>query len=197
MSANITAAAAASSADLLTDLKSGYLLGAHPRKQFIAQFAGIFMGTLVTVLAFRILVPDATVLGTDRFPAPAAQAWKGVAEAMAMGLSHLHPAKIWSIAVGGLVGIILPLLSLAFKKQAKWIPSAAGFGLAWIFQWFYGFLFLLGAILAAIWTKRNKPQAEEFVFPVASGVIAGGALIGVVLVFWENGREMLLRLLGI
>ncbi len=49
MSANITAAAAGASADLLTDLKSGYLLGAHPRKQFIAQFAGIFVGTLVTV----------------------------------------------------------------------------------------------------------------------------------------------------
>jgi hypothetical protein len=46
MSANVTAAAAGSSADLLTDLKSGYLLGAHPRKQFIAQFAGIFVGTL-------------------------------------------------------------------------------------------------------------------------------------------------------
>src|SRR5258707_14661668 len=52
MSANITAGAATSSADLLTDLKSGYLLGAHPRKQFIAQFAGIFVGTLVSVLCF-------------------------------------------------------------------------------------------------------------------------------------------------
>src|SRR5262245_34722271 len=50
MSANVTAAAASSSADLLTDLKSGYLLGANPRKQFLAQFAGIFVGTLVTVL---------------------------------------------------------------------------------------------------------------------------------------------------
>jgi uncharacterized oligopeptide transporter (OPT) family protein len=197
MSANITAAAAASSADLLTDLKSGYLLGAHPRKQFIAQFAGIFMGTLVTVSAFRILVPDASVLGTDQFPAPAAQTWKGVAEAMAMGLSHLHPVKVWSIVIGGLVGILLPLLSMVFKKQAKWIPSAAGGGLAWIFQWFYGFLFLLGAIAAMIWTKRNKAQAEEFIFPVASGVVAGGALMGVILVFWENGREMLRHLIGI
>ncbi|MBN2242076.1 MAG: OPT/YSL family transporter [Acidobacteria bacterium] len=196
MSANITAAAATSSADLLTDLKSGYLLGAHPRKQFIAQFAGIFMGTLVTVSAFRILVPDASVLGTDQFPAPAAQTWKGVAEAMALGLSHLHPAKVWSIAIGGLAGILLPLASRIFKKQAKWIPSAAGFGLAWVFQWFYGFLFLLGAVVALIWTKRNRPQAEEFIFPVASGVIAGGALMGVVLVFWENGREMLRQLLG-
>ncbi|MFH1144216.1 MAG: OPT family oligopeptide transporter, partial [Candidatus Eisenbacteria bacterium] len=32
MAANITAGSATSSADLLTDLKSGYLLGAHPRK---------------------------------------------------------------------------------------------------------------------------------------------------------------------
>jgi len=37
MSANITAGAATSSADLLTDLKSGYLLGANPRQQFLAQ----------------------------------------------------------------------------------------------------------------------------------------------------------------
>ena len=88
MSANITAAAAGASADLLTDLKSGYLLGAHPRKQFIAQFAGIFIGTLVPVLAFNILVPNASVLGTDQFPAPAAQTWKGVAEALAAALGR-------------------------------------------------------------------------------------------------------------
>jgi len=62
MSANVTAAAASSSADLLTDLKSGYLLGAHPRRQFVAQFAGIFVGTLVTVLSFRLLVPDVSLL---------------------------------------------------------------------------------------------------------------------------------------
>src|SRR5208282_3105603 len=70
MSANITASAASSAADLLTDLKSGYLLGANPRKQFLAQFAGIFSGTIVTVFCFRLLVPNASVLGGDKFPAP-------------------------------------------------------------------------------------------------------------------------------
>src|SRR5438477_7076134 len=54
MSANITAAAAGSSAARLTDLKSGLPLAPHPRKQFIAQFAGIFVGTLVSVLSFRL-----------------------------------------------------------------------------------------------------------------------------------------------
>lgn len=196
MSANITAGAATSSADLLTDLKSGYLLGAHPRKQFLAQFAGIFIGTLVTVTAFRILVPNASVLGTDQFPAPAAQTWKGVAEAMALGLSTMHPVKIWSMIIGGLVGIILPILPRLFPKYEKWIPSAAGIGLAWVFQWFYGFLFFIGALIGAGWKKRNAEQCEEYLFPVASGIVAGGALMGVVLVFWENGPEILKQLFG-
>lgn len=191
MAANITAGAATSSADLLTDLKSGYLLGANPRKQFIAQFAGIFIGTVATVLAFRMLVPNASVLGTDQFPAPAAQTWKGVAEAMALGLSTMHPVKIWSIVIGGLVGLILPILSRLFPKQQKWIPSAAGLGLAWVFQWFYGLLFFVGALIGYGWQKKNAKNCEEYLFPVASGIVAGGALMGVVLVFWENGAEIL------
>ncbi len=195
MAANITAGAASSSADLLTDLKSGYLLGANPRKQFLAQFAGIFTGTLVTVLAFSVLVPDASVLGSDRFPAPAAQTWRGVAEAMALGLSHMHPVKLWAIAIGGLVGILLPVLSKLFPKRAKWMPSPAGLGLAWTFHWYYGVLFFLGALIADIWQRRRAKQAEEFLFPIASGIIAGGALMGVVLIFWENGPEMLKILL--
>src|SRR5512133_3777163 len=90
MSANVVSSAAISSADLLTDLKSGYLLGANPRKQFIAQFSGIFIGTLVTVLAFSIIVPNASVLGTDQFPAPAAQSWRAVALTMSQGINQLH-----------------------------------------------------------------------------------------------------------
>jgi len=196
MSASITAGAAGSSADLLTDLKSGYLLGANPRKQFLAQFSGIFIGTLITVSAFNILVPNASALGTDQFPAPAAQAWRGVAEAMALGLSHLHPIKVWSIIIGGGLGILLPVLSRLFPKQQNWIPSPAGIGLAWTFHFFYSLLFMIGAVVAFAWEKRNPKQFEEFLFPVASGVIAGGALMGVIVVFWENGGDMLRQLLG-
>ncbi len=196
MAANITAGAATSSADLLTDLKSGYLLGAHPRKQFLAQFSGIFIGTVVTVFAFRILVPDASALGTDQFPAPAAQTWKGVAEAMALGLSTMHPVKVWSMIIGGLLGIVLPILSRMFPKQQKWIPSPAGVGLAWVFHWFYGFLFFLGALIGYGWEKKNPKNAEEYLFPVASGIVAGGALMGVVLIFWESGWEIVKQFLG-
>jgi OPT family oligopeptide transporter len=191
MSANITAGAAGSAADLLTDLKSGYLLGANPRKQFIAQFAGIFVGTIVTVLCFGVMVPDASVLGSDQFPAPSAQTWRAVAVALSKGLESLEPVKVWSIVVGGILGIILPLLSKAFPKYDKWIPSAAGIGLSWTFHWYYSLLFFVGAVIGEGWAKASRKTSDEYLFPVASGIVAGGSLMGVVLIFWENGPTML------
>jgi putative OPT family oligopeptide transporter len=193
MSANITAGAATSSADLLTDLKSGYLLGAHPRKQFIAQFAGIFIGTVISVLAFTLIVDKPEVIGSDQFPAPAAQTWAAVAQAMSKGLDALAPAKIWSIVIGGAVGVVFAILPVIFPKQEKYLPSASGFGLAWIFQWYYGVLFFMGAVIAWWFAKKSPAQAEEFTFPVASGVMAGGALMGVAIIFWQNGGEMFHR----
>src|SRR5204862_8243839 len=135
MSANVTAAAAASSADLLTDLKSGYLLGAHPRKQFLAQFSGIFVGTVVSVLAFRLLVPNAAALGSDQFPAPAAQTWRAVALALSYGVADLGAIKIWSIVIGGAAGIALTLLPRVWRARQPWTRSAAGVGLAWTLHW--------------------------------------------------------------
>jgi len=196
MAANITAGAAGSSADLLTDLKSGYLLGANPRKQFLAQFAGIFIGTVVSVFAFTLIVDKPEVIGSDQFPAPAAQTWAAVAQALSKGFEALAPAKVWSIAIGGVVGIVFAILPVLFPKQEKYLPSASGFGLAWIFQWYYGVLFFLGAVISWWFQKKSPAKAEEFTFPVASGVMAGGALMGVAIIFWQNGPEMLRKFFG-
>jgi len=197
MSANITAGAATSAADLLTDLKSGYLLGANPRQQFLAQFSGIFVGTVVTVLAFAALVPNAQVLGTDQFPAPAAQTWSAVAIALGQGLSSLEPVKLWLIFAGGVVGVVLTLAPVLLPKYQAYLPSAAAFGLSWVFHWYYGLLFFLGALVALLLEKRKPKLAEEFTFPVASGVVAGGSLMGVVLVLWASGGSILSKLFGI
>jgi len=196
MSANITAGAATSSADLLTDLKSGYLLGANPRQQFLAQFSGIFVGSVVSVLAFALLVPNAQVLGTDQFPAPAAQTWAAVARALGQGLSSLEPVKLWLIFAGGVVGVVLTLAPVLLPKYQKYLPSASAFGLAWVFHWYYGLLFFLGAFVALLVERRRPKLAEEFTLPVASGVVAGGSLMGVALVFWGNGGSILRKLLG-
>ncbi len=195
MSANITSAAAASSADLLTDLKSGYLLGANPRKQFLAQFSGIFIGTIVSVLAFSVLVSDPKIIGSDQFPAPAAQTWSAVAQALSKGLDAMEPMKVRSIIAGSVLGVVMVFLPILFPKKARYFPSVSGFGLAWIFQWYYGVLFFLGALIAWYWQKKSARSSEEFLMPVASGVMAGGALMGVALIFIQNGPEMLHKFL--
>lgn len=197
MSANITAGAAGSAADLLTDLKSGYLLGAHPRRQFIAQFFGIFTGTVVTVLAFNLMVPNPSVdLGSAKFPAPSALTWKGVADALSIGVMNMHPIKAWSMLGGAIVGVILPLLSAALPRYNAFIPSAAGLGLAWVFPWTNALDFFLGSVIGHFITKAAPKASEEYTFPVASGLIAGGSLMGVVLIFWERGPELWKTLFG-
>ena len=179
MTAGITAGAAGSSADLLTDLKSGYLLGANPRKQFLAQLSGTLVGTLVVVPAFYKLVPTPEALGTDRFPAPAAQVWKGVAEVRANGVESLHPWARWGMLIGGIIGIVLPLLELAFPKHKKWVPSAMGIGLSLVIPCFNSISMFIGAVLAAAYMKINEKSAEKYTVAVASGIIAGESLLGV------------------
>ena len=53
-----------------------------------------------------------------------------------------------------------------------------------------------GALVVLLLEKRKPKLAEEFTFPVASGVVAGGSLMGVVLVLWANGGSILSKLFG-
>ncbi len=180
MTASVTAGAAGASADLLTDLKSGYILGANPRKQFIAQYLGIFGGVLVVVPAFYLLVPDAASLGTDRWPAPAAQVWTAVARLLANGFYALHPAARMGMFMGLIVGMILPLLELFFPKAKKYIPSATGLGLSMVIPFFNSLSMFIGALIALIMEKKVPKLAEKYVIPVSSGIIAGESLMGII-----------------
>ena len=192
MTANITASVAAASADLLTDLKSGYLLGANPRRQFWAQFSGVFVGAVVAVGAFYVIVPTADVLGSDKFPAPAAQVWKAVAEILGKGFgpgSELHDSVKWSIALGGLAGIAIVLLEKAFPKHKHLIPSATGLGMAFTIPCWSGVNMGLGAIIAWVWSRRDAIRAEKYTVPLASGFIAGESLAGVAITFLGIGFD--------
>ncbi len=82
---------------------------------------------------------------------------------------------MWCMAIGALVGIFLPLLAKIFPKHEKWIPSAAGIGLAWTFHWYYSFLFFLGAVIGYGFEKndaRNNRRSSCFPWPRASSPAA-------------------------
>ena len=181
MTANITAGATSAAGDLLTDLKSGYLLGANPRQQFWAQFFGVVAGGLIVVPVYFILIPTVDMLGTERWPAPAALVWRGVAELLAKGVGALHPTARIGLAIGATLGIVLPLLEMKFPKHKKFIPSPTGLGLAFTFNGFNSISFFLGATLA-MWFRKARPQlAERYTIPISSGIIAGESLMGVLI----------------
>ncbi len=180
MAAATGANSAASSADLLTDLKSGYLLGANPRRQFIAQFIGIFFGTLAVVPAWYLMVPTKEKL--EAFNPPATNMWRAVAELLAGGgLDQLPPSAKMAIVIGALVGVILPLLGKLLPKAGPYLPSAMGLGLSWVMVFSNCQAFAIGAIIVWLWTKLHARSAEGYSVALASGFIAGESLIKAVI----------------
>jgi len=179
MTAQACGGVAIHSSDLLTDLKSGYLLGAKPRHQFFAQFFGVIAGSFAVVPAYMLLVPDASAIGGDRFPAPGAQSWAAVAKLLAKGVSSLHITAQGGLVVGGIVGIALVLLAAAMPKQKQWIPSPMALGLAFTMPAWNSISIALGAMAAWALQKKKPALAAMLVVPVASGFIAGESLLGV------------------
>ncbi|MGQ9651492.1 MAG: OPT family oligopeptide transporter [Phycisphaerae bacterium] len=175
MSAGTTAAAAGSAADLLTDLKSGYLLGANPRRQFLAQFFGIFFGVAAIIPAWYLMVPTAERLHS--FNPPAVYMWKAMADALTQGLHTIPITAQWAILIGAVLGIILPVLAAKLPKAAPYLPSAMGLGLAWVVPFQNSLSFAIGAVIAWVWARMHKKSAETYTFPVAAGLIAGESIV--------------------
>jgi len=191
MSAGVTASAAGSAADLLTDLKSGYLLGANPRKQFLAQFWGIFFGTLAVVPFWYLMVPDKAAL--EKFPAIPARMWKAVADLLTQGIHMLPGSAAVAIIAGAVIGILLPVGEVLLPKARKYIPSAMGLGLAWVVPFQNAFAFAIGAVIAWLWTRASKKHADSFTVPTASGLIAGESLIAALLAMSATAIGLIFR----
>jgi len=179
MTANITASSVSTSADLLTDLKSGYLLGANPRKQFLAQYFGVFAGALAAPAGFFLVVRSPSDLGGDRFPAPAAQVWKAVAELLAKGIAQLPPYALESMCLGLGVGALLTAAEKLAPRARRFLPSPTGLGMAFVFQGYSSVAMFVGALAAALFARARPRAAEAYTIPVASGLIAGESLVGI------------------
>jgi uncharacterized oligopeptide transporter (OPT) family protein len=179
MTASITGGAAIHTADLLTDLKSGHVLGANPRKQVIAQLWGVAAGTLFVVPAYLFLInPDE--IGSDRWPAPAALIWAGVAKVLAQGLDALPAGAKEGALIGGAAGTVLSLFEeLVPRDKKRYTLSSAAVGIAWVIPAWNSLSMFLGALLAWLVTRANRTKGERYNLAVASGLIAGESLMAI------------------
>jgi uncharacterized oligopeptide transporter (OPT) family protein len=181
MTAGVTAGAAASCSDTIGNLKVGHMVGANPRRQFIAQLFGVLAGSLLAVPAYFILVPDANALGGEKFPAPSALVWMGVAKVLSQGLSTLPPSAVLAMGIAFFAGVVIVVIDRVFPKARPYTPSPAALGIALTIPAYTSFAMFLGALIAWMLEKRAAQWNATYTIPIASGCIAGESIMGVIL----------------
>ncbi len=157
--------AMAQATDLMTDLKTGHLVGASPRKQQAAQFIGAWLGPII-VIALVFVLHEAYGLGTEQLPAPQGQALAGM--------------------VDGILGDNVPIQKyLAGASLGALLSVAAGglgvmVGLGFYLPFSIVLTYTIGT-LARLYMERKVGRVfiDEVATPFAAGLIVGEALVGV------------------
>ena len=190
--------AAANAGATSQDLKSGYIVGATPRNQQIALFVGAIVSSIVIGLTIKFLdKPTADMaaqgiqhaIGTEKYPAPQATLMatliKGI---LSFNLDWQY------VFVGVFLAIVMELCgikALSFAVGA-YLPLSTTLP-----------IFIGGAIKGFVDHKKKKdhieitPEEEELgkgsLF--ATGLVAGGAVAGVVIAFvsGSDGGDKFLR----
>ena len=154
----------------ITDLKIGYWLGTTPRKQESWKFLGTLVSA-ATVGGVRMLLNEAYGFDTGKLSAPQANAMAAVIEPLMNGIS-----APWILyAIGAVIAVVLtwcrvPALAFAlgmFIPLELNTPLLVGGAINWF------------VTTRTADDKANKERGEKGNL-IASGFIAGGALMGVV-----------------
>ena len=132
--------------------------------------------------AYFILVPDANTLGGDKFPAPSALVWMGVAKVLSQGLGTLAAQRrAWRSIVAFVVGVLIVIVDRVFPKARPYTPSPAALGIALTIPGYTSFAMFLGAFIVWILEKKAPKWNDMYTIPIASGCIAGESIMGVIL----------------
>ncbi|WP_437995217.1 OPT family oligopeptide transporter [Sorangium sp. So ce185] len=209
MTAGVTAEVASNTANLLMDIKPGYMLGGKPRHQAMGHVLGTVAGLVLSVPIWYLVLIQGDIgrYGTEQLPVPSALTWKAVAEVLMKGLDFLHPTAKSAVVVGAIVGILVEVTKQLTKNRFP--LSAVALGLAFILNFtdiwsmFLGsFLFWLIERRAAGWHRAREREsrlsetepggapaapvkrpwyalAAENTEAICAGVIAGGSLMGI------------------
>ena len=190
--AGMTAEIASNAANLLSDIKPGYMLGAKPRQQAVGHVIGIFAGALSSVpLFFLLFVPKnaegvrstATIV-SEQFAMPAALQWKGVADLIAKGFSNLPASAIISIVVAAIAATVFEILRI--RTKGRFPISAVSVGLGVVLPPTSCFAMWVGALVFWWHERRKYPPGSrghsiwvDGMEPICAGLISGAALIGI------------------
>lgn len=161
--ASVICIVAALAGDTSQDLKTGFLLGATPRRQQIGELIGVAVSA-VTIGGVMMLLNHAWQFGSEALAAPQATLMKMITEGVMEG--NLP----WTlIFIGVFIGVAVefmgvPVLPVAIGLYLPFELSAS---------------ILVGGILRYVSSGKKKDDEGGILF--CSGLIAGEGLMGIVL----------------
>jgi len=192
MCGGMTSEVALNGANMLSDIKPGYMLGAKPRQQAIGHCIGILAGALVSTPLFFVLflpkrddgVRSLETLLTDKFPFPKALEWKGVSDLVATGLKGLPASALVAMAIGAVLAVVIEVLRI--RTRGRFPLSSVGIGLGVVLPPDACFMMFLGAFVFWFMGRRHPTAGTkghglwvECCEPICAGLMSGAALVGV------------------
>lgn len=156
--------------DTSQDLKTGYLLGATPKKQQLGEMVGIIAAALA-IGATLYLLDSAWTFGSDAIPAPQATLMKLIIEGVMEG--NLPWALVFT---GVFIAVVVELIGIPV------LPFAIG---VYLPVQLNACIMVGGLVrLALDKIKRNEDEKKKIVndgILFCSGMIAGEGLVGILL----------------
>lgn len=179
--AGVVCCAAATAGDISQDLKTGYMVGATPRRQQMSQVLGVVIPAFVIAPVLTVL-HKAYGIGSIELPAPQATLFASIARAM-----FTEAEMPWTmVKIGAGVGIALIIIDEFLKNsgskfRAHVMPVAVGIylplGLA--------VPILIGGLAQVLVRSLARKSGDEEAavhrgILFGSGLIAGEAIMGIV-----------------
>ncbi|MBE5945000.1 MAG: oligopeptide transporter, OPT family [Lachnospiraceae bacterium] len=159
--------------DTSQDLKTGYILGATPRKQQLGEIIGVLAAS-IAIGGILYLLDMAWGYGSDELPAPQATLMKLIVEGVMGG--NLP----WSlVGIGAFIAIVIEILGIPVLPFAIGLYLPVHLSVPMIMG---------GAIRWLVTNKKsinNKDEAVENGILFSSGLIAGEGIIGILLAVFE------------
>lgn len=180
VSSGITGSVAAESEGLMQDYKTGHMIGSTPRLLTWMQLMAVPVGALVLAFMYPMLVEAYGLGGDNGLSSPISQRWVGFAKILTQGFASLHPSALWGLGIGAVLGLVFTLL----EQKKEWrtlIPSPTGVGIGMLVPAGAVATMFLGSLIDYAWRRWKPAQHANYAIPAASGLIAGEAIIAVLL----------------
>jgi uncharacterized oligopeptide transporter (OPT) family protein len=189
VSSGITGAVAAESEGLMQDFRAGAMIHSTPRILTYMQLIAVPVGAIALAVMYPMLRDTYGVIGEHaQLLSPTSQRWVGFAKLITRDTTAgaaVDPAAaariswmLTSAAVGALIGTVLTVLEQR-KGWRNFIPSPTGMGIAMLIPVNAVTVIFVGAALDTAWAKVAPASHERYSIPIASGLIAGEALVAV------------------